>query len=291
MYIFLAIIAIFILFYIFTYYKISIDILSFLKKGFIADRGKFGVYCFCGKQGSGKTFSTIRFILNHSEMPIYSNIKLSGITYNYFSGFEELLKINDHHCIIVFDEIFTALTKQSRLNSEVLSFLSQMRKKNIIFITTAQEWLEINVTLRRYVRYQIDCKIITILPFSILIERYRDGEQMKWSNDDNEYIAPIIQTTVSKMALETTKHYDTFEVITLENKPIQHISSRTEKIFTAKQRVSYLQKSQIHQKVHARNERDAWPAEPARSRSAASAPDSSPNTRSQGRLAAAQQDA
>lgn len=194
-------------------YKITVDFLSFFKKGFSARRGKFGVYCFCGKQGSGKTFSTVNFILKHLEMPVYSNVHLKDIDYTYYNGFSELLKIKDHHCIIVFDEIFSALTKSTRMSSEVLAFLSQMRKKNVIFITTAQEWLEINITLRRYVRYQIDCQIINILPFSILIEHYRDGEQMKWSNLDNEYIAPIVATKISKMMLQVTTHYDTWEVI------------------------------------------------------------------------------
>lgn len=205
------------LIYFLIKYKISIDIQSFFKKGFQARRGKFGVYCFCGKQGSGKTFSTVNFITKHLEMPIYSNIHLKDIDYIYYNGFEELLKIDDHHCIIVFDEIFTALTKQTRMSQEVLAFLSQMRKKNVIFITTAQEWLEINITLRRYVRYQIDCQILNILPFSILIEHYRDGEQMKWSNLDNDYVAPIVATKISKMMLKITTHYDTWEVIS--NKP------------------------------------------------------------------------
>lgn len=194
-------------------YKISIDFKTFFKKGFQARRGKFGVYCFCGKQGSGKTFSTVNFLLKNLSMPIYSNVHLKDIDYTYYTGFDELLKISDHHCIIVFDEIFTALTKSTKMSNEVLAFLSQMRKKNVIFITTAQEWLEINITLRRYVRYQIDCKIINLLPFSILLEQYRDGEQMHWSNEDNDYVAPIVATKISKMMLKVTTHYDTWEVI------------------------------------------------------------------------------
>lgn len=204
-------------------YKISIDFPTFLFPGFQARRGKFGVYCFCGKQGSGKTFSTVNFILKNQNMPIYSNIHLQDIEYHYFSGFDELLKIDDHHCIIVFDEIFTALTKGTKINKEVLSFLSQMRKRSVIFITTAQEWLEINITLRRYVRFQIDCRIINILPFSILMEQYHDGELMKWSNDENEYIAPIVATKISKMMKKVTTHYDTWETIDTSPNSITHI--------------------------------------------------------------------
>lgn len=205
---------IFILIIILLYkYKVFIDLPTFIKKGFKARRGKFGVYCFCGKQGSGKTFSVVNYLLKNQNLPIYSNVTLKGIKYTHFNGFKEMLAINDHNCIIVFDEIFSALTKTSRIDENVLSFLSQQRKKEIIFITTAQEWLEIPITLRRYVRFQIDCQILNIFPFSILIERYRDGEQMKWDNLENDYIAPIISTKISKMMKSVTSHYDTFEVI------------------------------------------------------------------------------
>lgn len=193
--------------------KVSIDFPSFFKKGFKARRGKYGVYCFCGKQGSGKTFSTVNFLLRNKDKKIYSNISLKGLNYIYFKGFEEMLNIKDKNCIIVFDEIFSALSKSSKITPEVLSFLSQQRKKEIIFITTAQEWLEIPITLRRYVRYQIDCSIFNLFPFSILIEKYHDGEQIHWDNLANDYVAPVIATKISKMKVKITEMYDTFEVI------------------------------------------------------------------------------
>lgn len=149
------------------------------------------------------------------EMKIYANIDtLKGINYTYFNGFDNLLKLRDEHdCIIVYDEIFTALTKSSKLSTEVLDFLSQMRKRRIVFLTTAQEWLEINITLRRYCRYQIECRMYNILGLGILIKSMYDAEQLKWSNDENEYIAPLVETTISKCNLSVAKSYDTFEQI------------------------------------------------------------------------------
>ncbi len=188
---------------------------TFLKKGFAPKRGKFGVYCYCGKQGQGKTYSVVEYLKEHKDMEIYANIKsIEGIDYTYFSGFDELLKLRDKtDCIIVYDEIFTALTKTSRINQDVLDFLSQMRKRRIIFLTTAQEWLEINITLRRYCRYQIDCKMLNILGLGILIKNMYDAEQMKWSQLDNEYIAPLDTRTISKCNLCIARMYDTFEQI------------------------------------------------------------------------------
>lgn len=188
---------------------------TFFKKGFAPKRGKFGVYCYCGKQGSGKTYSAVEFLLNNSHMPIYSNVStIKGVNYEYFNGFDNLLKLRDKtDCIIFYDEIFTALTKNNKLSTEVLDFLSQMRKRRIIFITTAQEWLEINMTLRRYCRYQIECNMKNLFGLGILIKSMYDAEQMKWSNDDNEYIAPLIETTISKCNLSVANSYDTFEQI------------------------------------------------------------------------------
>lgn len=188
---------------------------TFFKKGFSPKRGKFGVYCYCGKQGSGKTYSAVEFLLQQKDIPIYSNVStIKGVDYEYFTGFDKLLELRDKtDCIIFYDEIFTALTKSSKMTSDVLDFLSQMRKRRIVFITTAQEWLEINITLRRYCRYQIECKMYNILGLGILRKSMYDAEQLKWDNLQNEYIAPLVETTISKCNIKVANSYDTFEQI------------------------------------------------------------------------------
>lgn len=217
MYYFLLFLLIFIILIKFRHTKIKFK--TFFRKGFAPKRGKFGVYCYCGKQGSGKTYSCVEFLLNNSKIPIYSNVHLKNIKYTYFNGFNQLLELrNKTDCIIVFDEIFTALTKSSKMNTDVLDFLSQMRKRRIIFITTAQEWLEINMTLRRYCRYQIECKMINFFGLGLLFKHVYDAEQMKWSQFDNEYIAPLIETTISKCNVKVANSYDTFEQINSNKK-------------------------------------------------------------------------
>lgn len=209
------VLVVFLVVFIVRFRKTRIKWRTFFKKGFAPKRGKFGVYCYCGKQGSGKTYSVVEFLSQQKGVPIYANIStLTGIDYTYFSGFEELLKLRDKSdCIIVFDEIFTALTKGSKLNTDVLDFLSQMRKRRIVFLTTAQEWLEINITFRRYCRYQIDCKMLNIFGLGLLLKFCYDAEQMKWSQEDNEYVAPLEETTISKCNVSVAKKYDTFEQI------------------------------------------------------------------------------
>ena len=169
--------------------KIKINFISFFKKGFKPIRGKFGVYCYCGKQGSGKTYSCVEFLKKNKHMRIYANLKsLSGIEYNYINGLKELLELRkEHDCIIMYDEIFTEITKHDKLSKDVLDFLCQMRKRQIIFITTAQEWGELPLTLRRYVRFQVQCSLKRI-PFIsgltikkvydavVMVQNYKSGK-------------------------------------------------------------------------------------------------------------------
>lgn len=219
MYLILVIVLIFAFLVKFRHTKIKFK--TFFKKGFAPQRGRFGVYCYCGKQGSGKTYSAVEFLLSNKDMKIYSNVRsLKGVKYTPIGGFDDLLKLrSETDCIIFFDEIFTALSKKSsnrlsrQQSNEVLDFLSQMRKRRIIFITTAQEWLEMDMTLRRYCRYQIECKMINFLGLGILIKSCFDAEQMKWSANDNEYIAPLVETTISKCNKKVANSYDTFEQI------------------------------------------------------------------------------
>lgn len=195
--------------------KIHIKFKTFLKKGFSPSRGRFGVYCYCGKQGQGKTYSVVEYLKSNKDKKIYCNIaSIKGLDYTYFNGFDQLLDLrNEHDCIIVYDEIFTALTKSSKMNTDVLDFLSQMRKRRIIFLTTAQEWLEINITLRRYCRYQIECRMRNIFGLGVLIKTFYDAELMKWSQEDNEYVAPLLETSISKCNLVVANSYDTYEQI------------------------------------------------------------------------------
>ena len=129
------IIIILVVFIIVRFRRVKIKIKTFFRKGFAPRRGKFGVYCYCGKQGSGKTYSAVEFLLNNPDLPIYSNVAtIKGINYTYFQGFNELLNLREEmDCIIFFDEIFTALSKKSstRLSKEqsnqVMDFLSQTK--------------------------------------------------------------------------------------------------------------------------------------------------------------------
>lgn len=232
--------------------KIRIKWRTFLKKGFKPARGIFGLYCYTGKQGKGKTFSLVEYLAdNKDNIVAFCNVdKITCCDYFFFTGFVELLKFkklldfryktrgqlydyalslgfneersckicdmfedyfnNEKQLVFVYDEIFTELMKGSKLDKEVMDFLCQMRKRKIIFLTTAQEWAEIPLTFRRFCRYQIDCCMIPVLFTGILIKRFNDAENMKWSDEDQEHIAPLLETTITHTRKEIAESYDTF---------------------------------------------------------------------------------
>lgn len=194
-------------------YNVSIDIKSFFKKGLFRKVGQYGVYCISGKQGNGKTYTATKFLQeNFKKKKIYANYTVN-LPYTKINNLQELLEIKENDCIIFYDEIFTEISKSTKLGPKVLEFLAQQRKRQIIFLTTCQEWLELPVNLRRFVRFHIPVKIISIFGLNILVETYEDAEQMKWDNLQNEYIAPVTAIKLSKLTKQIANLYDTWEVI------------------------------------------------------------------------------
>lgn len=207
--------------------KIHIDFKSFFQKGFKKVDNKFRFILFCAvNRANGKTYTCIKFLINQKlqhNYKIITNVH-SFKAFNdtiYFDNINDIIdyctqfRDNDGNVIIFFDEIFTILEKKTALNKKILSFISQLRKRKIIFITTAQEWAEINITFRRYCRYQIDCNMFAIPIFktAFLYNIVKDGDKIKWDNEEQEFLAPRIAANFSKCNRKIIESYDTYETI------------------------------------------------------------------------------
>lgn len=191
------------------------------------------MYCYTGKQGTGKTYSAIKFIIDEklrNDCLIITNIHsfkmFDDIVYidnildiiNFVTKYTSIC--NDKPLLVFYDEIFSCIEKNKYLSADILSFISQLRKRGVIFVTTAQEWAEINITLRRYVRYQVSCNMLAF-PFTnkaILLNVLCDGDNIRWDSDAQEFIAPIIKTKISKGLLSVANSYDTFETVSVNLK-------------------------------------------------------------------------
>lgn len=222
---FLLLIPIFFIFFIFNN-KIHVDFKSFFKRGFKKIDNDFGLFCYTGKQGKGKTYSAIKFLIEQKlskNYRIITNVKSFNVFPDtlYFTDILQIIeyceqfKENEENVIIFFDEIFTILEKQTKINKKILSFISQLRKRHIIFVTTAQEWAEVNITFRRYVRFQVECNMFS-LPFTktaFIFNSINDGDGIRWDNDSQEFIAPRISANFAKCNKSIIQSYDTFETI------------------------------------------------------------------------------
>lgn len=173
---------------------------------------------------NGKTYSAIKFLIEQKKEHNYviiTNVQ----SFNYFIDTIYFENINDmidfvvshekdqQRYIIFFDEIFTILEKRTAMNKKILSFLSQLRKRKILFVTTAQEWSEINITFRRYVRYQIACNMFQFFKWAFIYNAINDGDQIRWNNDTQEFEAPRVAANFAKCNKYIIDSYNTFETI------------------------------------------------------------------------------
>lgn len=209
--------------FLLLHFHIRLDLKSFLKKGFRAKRSLYGTYAFCGVQGSSKSLQIVKYCnKNKNDIFVFSNIIMTGLPhYESFTKFSEIYsflervdngEFDDLQIVIVFDEIFTEMTKNSKLNNDIMAFLAQLRKRKIIFLTTCQSWAELPLSFRRLCRFEIDCSIFTLFR-SYMIGVYRDAEHMKWDETEMDFVAPIVWTKIAKCNLCVANSYDTRQLI------------------------------------------------------------------------------
>lgn len=224
------------LFLIFQYIivnKVHLDLKSFFKAGFSKKDDKFGLYTFVGQQGEGKTYSAVRMAINLKQSDGYT-IVTNMESFNVYDDTiyeKDILKIIDlviqstdnnfdNRCkyIVLFDEIFTVLMRNAKNLSYLIpitNFLAQLRKRKIIFITTAQIWNEIPIEFRRLCRFVVSCHMFNIPIFNraITINRIGDGYNTRWDDEQQDFIAPVIQTNIAKGNQLIIDSYDTFETV------------------------------------------------------------------------------
>ena len=207
--------------------KIHIDFKSLKNKGFKADDNPFGVYVYDAPQGNGKTYNMANYIYKNQECKIFANMDLDYIDYCRYSGFDGLIDIKnyidsidyktgkdkDKQIVILFDELFTELMRGSKLNEEVLDFLFQMRKRKIIFITSAQYWRQIPKDFRDFVRFEVQCKKMNIFGTTFFIKKFGDAENMIYDDLQQDFVCPLIDTYIEKSNIEVANLYDTYQIV------------------------------------------------------------------------------
>ena len=139
-----------------------------------------GFYLIIGPQGSGKTLLSVALLFELKKIfpdkKIYSNTDLYQIEFKKYN-FDDLLnniKYNNNYydnSIILFDEIHIFLNsldyykKQNRL---VKGFFSQLRKRRIFLIGTAQYILNVDVRIRRQAKRVLEVFITFFMIFCLI---------------------------------------------------------------------------------------------------------------------------
>lgn len=230
MFIFLILFILFIC--LFVYIRrihLHIDFQSFFRRSFEKNDDKFGLYVYNGVQGCGKTYSAVKFcnkMKSQNDYIIITNVKsyCNNKDIIYMENILDIIKFVVDNSVdtqrskylIFFDEIFTVLMKQKVVNQDILSFLAQLRKRGIIFVSTAQNWSEIPISFRRFCRYQVNCNMFSfpIIPkTAFLINTVCDGYNARWDSMQQDFIAPVLQTNFAKAERRIINMYDTFETI------------------------------------------------------------------------------
>lgn len=218
-----------IIIYVLIVKKVKIKWKTFLEKGFKPNKNIFGIYCYCGKQGNGKTLSITEYCNDMIDSSVSKDVLFMNLKsynkkdYNYIGNLNDLLKLrNKTDIVIVFDEIFTEISKLVKIDSQtakdIMDFLSQMRKRRIILLTSCQEWRLLPLYFRLYCRYQINCRLIRI-PFfkGILIKNIIDGDNIKWDDEQQDFVGELVENTISHTRLSVANSYDTYETISKVN--------------------------------------------------------------------------
>lgn len=193
--------------------KLKIDTESFLKKGVKRlPQDNFGVYCFCGHQGTGKTLSAVKYAYEvQNNRKIWANFNLNLPNVQRFHNLSDIWDNTDENQLFIIDEVFKKYTKNSRVDKEFLSWLMQSRKSKRVVILIAQFWAELPLTLRRTCKRTITSHSLG----NLQLNTWGDAEQMSWSDTEQDFVCPTTGFELFKRNKIICNLYNTNERVNL----------------------------------------------------------------------------
>lgn len=150
-----------------------------------------GVYCFCGKQGSGKTLSAVRTISNiyqdYQDVYLVTNVKLNTDILTHipkenmipFTRYYQLFFNYNKPVMFLIDEAHLLFNSLESKNADVNMFqvISQNRKRQRIFFLTSQVFSRLQLVMREQINTIIDCR--TYFNFLTHCTVYHDFEKQR----------------------------------------------------------------------------------------------------------------
>ncbi len=150
-----------------------------------------GVYCFCGRQGSGKTISAVRLIsniyLDYKDVYLVTNVNINTDILNHipkeniipFTRYYQLFFTYNKPVIFLIDEAHILFNSLESKNADLNMFqvISQNRKNQRIFILTSQVFSRLQLVMREQINTVITCS--TWFQFITHLVVYSDFEKEK----------------------------------------------------------------------------------------------------------------
>lgn len=200
--------------------KYDIRFNTFFRKGLPRIDDRHGVYFITGRQGTGKNYYAVMFLLNQSKSLVNKiktnvhSLKIPGYEIEYFDKVSDLYTDTEEHVIYLVDEVSRKYKKTSPTDDQFYAWLNQSRKRKRIVILITQEWRELPMWVRRPAKYMITTSKNRILNrFGIYVTTVCDAENMVFNKDEGEYECPPIIKILYKRNKRIANLYDTFEPI------------------------------------------------------------------------------
>lgn len=193
---------------------------TFFKRGLPRIDDAHGVYFITGRQGSGKNYYSVMFLLRQNNSicnKIYTNVKslkIPGFNIVYFDSIKDLYFNIEEHCIFLIDEISRKYHRNSPTDKDFYAWLNQSRKMKRIVLLITQEWRELPMWIRRPAKYMITTHKTPLLNrFGIYTTVVCDAENMVFNKDEGEYECPPLKYIYYKRNRTVAQYYDTFEAV------------------------------------------------------------------------------
>lgn len=183
----------------------------------------YGHYLFCGRQGAGKTASALWYTEKLAKqsrkkglkVQVYSNIGIGReiIKKELFKTIDELDSSQDEARIFIIDEIQSyfprdgGTKKDKEMIGNLTAVFSQLRKRNVYILSTAQVYGRLDKSLREQCLFMVNCRKSKIT--GKFINEFIDGDDIicddlgRWSGDASR----IYVHGLSKL------EYDTYKLI------------------------------------------------------------------------------
>ena len=179
----------------------------------------YGMHFYCGRQGSGKTYSMTQEIetirRKYPKVKIYTNY---GYKYQTLPLFNISMLTDEKYyngvdgVVFAIDEIQN-LYQSSNVNNvppDVLGVVTQLRKQKVYIVCTSQVFTRVSKPLREQAFYITECK--TILHSLTICKKYNADEYLLDIDRVEKQAIPIEQYSIVHND-KLRNSYDTYQLI------------------------------------------------------------------------------